>query len=405
MTYEARIESTAAELRRIIFSQWSIARKDDSFDLRKYEVIQQLAREYGRPREEVQRALHAKLGEAMQAVLNSKRGLPLKLIAFTQMHVVSGAAHALVQANARLRPPRMGRPLPQAASLPPRRASIVVLSCNRLEYLRGTLDAVHQSLDPQSFELVVVDNASTDGSVEYLRAEAERGRIHKLILRDVNDGAAFGFNIGFAYTDPSTEFVVKLDNDLRILTPDWLRVMGKIFDENPTVGMLAFDIVNVGPTRLFGVERLNGPFPLKRMAYWPMSPVLTIPRRVLERIGYYNEFEGYPRPGLACHDRDYYMRLLRLGFSTWLVKDLKCYHQDTLDKTLYASYVKDKNERGNIAYQQTEEELGRYDAGTAPLGKHYEKYAHCRFPEGTRVLELSSQHAGPELKRAAGDAR
>ena len=99
-------------------------------------------------------------------------------------------------------------------------ASIIVLCCNQLDYTRQCLESVLQHTRPP-YELLLIDNASTDATPDYLdelrrRPGPERVEV---IRNDKNLGFAAGCNQGLAAA--LGEYLVLLNNDT-IVTQDWL---------------------------------------------------------------------------------------------------------------------------------------------------------------------------------------
>jgi len=87
-------------------------------------------------------------------------------------------------------------------------ASIIVVNWNGIGCIRDCLQsALRQTYTP--FELIVVDNGSTDGSREWLRANAASS--FRLIEFDVNTGFGRGVNAGIRAS--AGEFVALLNND------------------------------------------------------------------------------------------------------------------------------------------------------------------------------------------------
>jgi hypothetical protein len=96
------------------------------------------------------------------------------------------------------------------------RATVVVVNWNGGHLLPPCLDALRKQ-DVDDFETVVVDNASTDGSVELLRRDYPEVRV-------VETGANLGFAGGnnAALRVLTTPYAVLLNNDA-VPEPDWLR--------------------------------------------------------------------------------------------------------------------------------------------------------------------------------------
>jgi GT2 family glycosyltransferase len=100
--------------------------------------------------------------------------------------------------------------------------SIIILNYNGKKYLRDCIDSVLRQ-DEQNFEIIFVDNGSSDGSVGFIEARyaarIAEGRI-RVIANDRNHGFAEGNNIG--YRVARGKYIVLLNNDV-IASRNWLR--------------------------------------------------------------------------------------------------------------------------------------------------------------------------------------
>ena len=92
--------------------------------------------------------------------------------------------------------------------------SVIILNWNGEEVLRRFLPSVILCTPKEVAEIVVADNGSTDGSVEWLRTQPVR-----LILLDKNYGFAGGYNRAIAQVD--TKYIVLLNSDVEV-SPGWL---------------------------------------------------------------------------------------------------------------------------------------------------------------------------------------
>ena len=130
------------------------------------------------------------------------------------------------------------RPLPWPVLGPPPipRVSIVVVTIENLPLTRLSLETV-LTTTAEDVELIVVDNASTDGTTEYLADLAARaGRVH-VIANASNRGFASAVNQGLAVS--RGEVLVLLNNDT-VVPPGWLERLEHHLDDL-TIGL-------VGPT-------------------------------------------------------------------------------------------------------------------------------------------------------------
>ena len=107
---------------------------------------------------------------------------------------------------------------PKSASPDSTAATVVIPNWNGRDLLAKYLPSVVQALasNPRN-EILIVDNASTDGSVQFLRSEFPQVRVLAL---DRNYGFGGGSNRGFAASN--NDIVVLLNSDMRV-APDFLQ--------------------------------------------------------------------------------------------------------------------------------------------------------------------------------------
>jgi GT2 family glycosyltransferase len=108
------------------------------------------------------------------------------------------------------------------------RASIVVLTHDNLAFSRMCLASVLENTEYPNYELIVVDNASSDGTVEELQRIAGRLPNIKVILNDSNAGFGPANNQGLSAA--TGELLVLLNNDT-IVPRGWLTRLGKHLED------------------------------------------------------------------------------------------------------------------------------------------------------------------------------
>lgn len=112
------------------------------------------------------------------------------------------------------------------------KASVIIPNWNGLALLRPCLDTLHQqTLD--AFEVIVVDNASSDDSVAVLQRDYPEVRT---IALSENLGYSGGCNAGIR--EARGEIVVLLNNDIEA-EPDWLAELVAALDRHPEAGFAA----------------------------------------------------------------------------------------------------------------------------------------------------------------------
>jgi len=90
--------------------------------------------------------------------------------------------------------------------------SFVIVNYNGLKYISDCVESITKNI-AHDYEIIVVDNASTDGSTEYL---CENHQKVKLICSDKNLGFAGGNNLGVKAANG--KYIVLLNNDAFLLT-------------------------------------------------------------------------------------------------------------------------------------------------------------------------------------------
>lgn len=110
------------------------------------------------------------------------------------------------------------------------RASVVIPLFNRCDLTLACLEALVAGTHPDRYEVVLVDNASTDGTPDLL-ASLEGDVV--VIRNEENQGFARACNQGAAAA--SSDLLVFLNNDTEVF-PGWLEALIGAFDADPSIG-------------------------------------------------------------------------------------------------------------------------------------------------------------------------
>ena len=117
------------------------------------------------------------------------------------------------------------------------RATVVVVTWQGAHLLPDCLDALLREVRASEAQVVVVDNASTDGTAELL---ATRYPAVRRIVSDRNRGFAGGNNLALAEVD--TDVAVLLNNDA-VVQPGWLDGLLDGLDRDPRVAAVGSKVL------------------------------------------------------------------------------------------------------------------------------------------------------------------
>jgi len=115
------------------------------------------------------------------------------------------------------------------SDLPDSSVSIIIVNYNGKHFLKDCLESIRTS-EASGEEIIIVDNASTDGSGEYVRSAFPRVKLMEL---DRNYGFAEANNRGASVA--SGTFLIFLNNDT-VVTPGWMKALLEAMFSEPLVG-------------------------------------------------------------------------------------------------------------------------------------------------------------------------
>jgi glycosyltransferase involved in cell wall biosynthesis len=208
------------------------------------------------------------------------------------------------------------------------RSSVIVPTRNRLRSLRRTLESLYrQDFDPDRWELIVADDAGSDGTEEYLSKEAAAGRL--MALRQSHAGASAARNRGIRAA--RGEIVAFTDDDCEV-PPDWLTAFDRIFSSR-SLDAVGGSAENAVGSTLSQVHQDIASWHSGKENADPSRPrFLTTNnfacrRGVLEAAGLFDS-----RFVVGGEDRELVARLLRLGFQVGFAPEIvvKHHHEFTV---------------------------------------------------------------------------
>jgi GT2 family glycosyltransferase/glycosyltransferase involved in cell wall biosynthesis len=209
--------------------------------------------------------------------------------------------------------------------------SIVLVTYGNVELTKLCIESVFRNTQHPRVEIIIVDNASTDGTRVYLDYLAHAQKNVKVILNNSNRGFAAANNQAFAYT--SGEVIILLNNDtvvpagwleplLRHLGNDEIGLVGPVsnFVGNEArieVDYTTIDGMDTFATRYMSAQERNC-FDVEVVAMF----CLAMRREVLERVGLLDEAFGIG----MFEDDDYSKRVRAAGWRTVCATDSFVHH-------------------------------------------------------------------------------
>jgi len=229
--------------------------------------------------------------------------------------------------------------------------SIIIPTYNQAEYVRQCIDSIADHTD-LPYEIIVIDNASTDGTADYL--ESVRGTVRYRILEQ-NLGFAGAVNRGLMMAKGST--VVLLNNDT-LVTVNWLDNMLRCLTSDDRIGM-------VGPVTNYigGTQQIEVPYQstqemhafasahnVSNPAKWMTTDrlvgfCLLFRRELWERTGYLDE--GFHIGNFE--DDDYNVRVRLQGYRLVIAQDAFIHHYGSVSMRSLGERLQEVHE-GNESY-------------------------------------------------------
>jgi GT2 family glycosyltransferase len=211
--------------------------------------------------------------------------------------------------------------------------SIVILNWNGRHLLEECLDSV-EAQTFRDFEILLVDNGSTDGSPAWI--EGRRGDRLRTVFLSANRGFAGGNNAGIRTAQG--RFVILLNNDTAV-DPGWLSALSAAMERHPEAGMFTPKILNyyrrdeidntghlIYPDGLargrHRLEKDDGRFDEEGEALYPSGCAGAYRKEMLDRIGLLDEtFFAYGE------DVDLGLRARWAGWTCHYVPTAVVYHK------------------------------------------------------------------------------
>jgi len=275
--------------------------------------------------------------------------------------------------------------------------SIVIPTYNRRDLLCRCLEAVIRQ-EPPAYEVIVVDDGSTDGTGEMVLAEFPVVQY----IRQENRGPAAARNRGI---EAATAEIVAFTDDDCVPPADWLSQLEVGFRRYREVG--AVSGIQGAPDRVLRSNRLAryesfvtrsvyqvGERPLLGRPAPGATNNLAVPRALLRRLGGFDESFPYA----SGEDTDLLCRLADLGYLTVSLPIKVAHHQSYL----WSAFARQQVRRGMGAFRFQSKRGGGHSLGRETIRLLATPLLFFRNLYRHRSLEMSLIHTAAGFLQTLG---
>lgn len=205
--------------------------------------------------------------------------------------------------------------------------SIILLTHNQLDYTKLCIESIRKHTK-QAYEIIVVDNASTDGTKEWLKKQKDI----RLILNEENKGFPAGCNQGAKIA--KGDAILFLNNDTMV-TNKWLENLTACLNSATDVGAVGpvtnnssyYQAIEVSYKSIEEMEGFAVAYNKTNPDQWEQRIKLVgfcmlVKREVLEKVGFFDERFS---PG-NFEDDDLSFRMVLAGYKIFLCRDTFIHH-------------------------------------------------------------------------------
>jgi GT2 family glycosyltransferase len=239
--------------------------------------------------------------------------------------------------------------------------SIIIVNYNGREFTRACLQSLFAVPPVDKHEIILVDNCSSDGSVEMIRAEFP-GVV--LLKQNVNEGFSRANNIGARAA--RGEYLYFLNNDT-LFTQDIISPLKEFMEANKSIGVAAPMLLH--PDGTFQLSYGNYPSFINEMrtkrntAMMKNIPDNRIPKKVdwvsfaavMIRRSAFENIHGFDeRYFMYFEDADFCYRMQKAGYKTYYCAEYSIIHfgGGSWSNTV-TNKIKTEYRRSQIIYYQT----------------------------------------------------
>ena len=284
------------------------------------------------------------------------------------------------------------------------RVSIIIPHWNGIDILSECLRSLFKSKH-DSYEVIVVDNASTDGSQSWVKNKYPQV---KLIENEKNYGYAGGCNLGAL--EAEGDFLVFLNNDTT-QDPDWIQNLENFIKKDNMIAAVQPKVLNYFNKNIFDYaggsgghmdwfcfpyargrifskqERDIGQYNDSKQCFWSSGTAFMVKKKLFFEAGKFDEY-------FFSHmeEIDLCWRLQAMGFQIWVEPDAVVYHKNAFSMPMHSHKKYYFNHRNSLLML-----FGNYSLkNTLVLGSGRILFELIAF--GYSILNLNWKHSSAIIR-------
>jgi GT2 family glycosyltransferase len=198
--------------------------------------------------------------------------------------------------------------------------SIILINWNNYFLTHQCITSIHKNTQYPNYELFLVDNGSTDGSLEKLLNDFS---FAKVVRNKTNKGFSYAVNQG--YRDAKGYYLAHINNDA-IVFPGWLTEGIAVLESAPNIA--------IAGVREISKEEAADPVALDQIRNAPNLEKMTLPvgwvtkKSVVEKVGYLDAEFFSPIYG---EEADWNFRARKMGYTIIRVSKMLVRHFSSVD--------------------------------------------------------------------------
>ena len=271
-------------------------------------------------------------------------------------------------------------------------ASIIIPVFNAVDYTKECIFSIYQFTKDVNFEVVVIDNASTDSTKEWF--EKEKYQFPNLTYISLDENIGFGPAVNIGFRNSKGRYLVVLNNDT-LVSPHWLSNLLEFMGEDPSIGIISPVTNYVGEGPQIDEDAINMSSRLdfiadyalkismrKELIYEPNRLVffcVVIRRDLIDLIGYLDE--NYIKGNFE--DDDYCMRARLAGYKLAIAKNSFVYHKGSITFKI--------NQISHTQYMQANREKFFLKAGRLSTSFYLTKYSNNKKGELSVIVRTKDR--------------